>query len=183
LLTTQPDLSSGVTANRNTSSGLHDVGALGVVHIPKCGGTAVCTALANAVPDSYVGPAYFDSDHFGGFDPRLPASSQSRLASPRELRVACTNHRLVMVHHSATNLMASGCRALAAIVREPRSRVLSLYRYLQVMSADERRSWGGLGISGPGAFRLLSRHLPWIPASLAHHQQRDGSSAAYSAAV
>ncbi len=121
------------------------MGALGVVHVPKCGGTAVRDALANGVHDSYLGPGYFDSDHFGGFDPCIPASSQGRMTSPDEMAAACGRHQLVMGHYSAANLNASGCRALATLVREPRSRILSLYRYLQSMSVEERHSWGSWG--------------------------------------
>lgn len=123
-------------------------GCLGVAHIPKCGGLAVRDALAT-LEGSYTGPRYHDLQHFG--DPALvrglPDDKLGELARAEDLRVLAAGHRLLMGHVSVHSLLDAGCRAVAVQVREPRSRLLSLYRYWQAEPEEVSRAWGLWGSS------------------------------------
>jgi hypothetical protein len=48
-------------------------------------------------------------------------------------------------HYSAASLVAAGCTSLAVLVREPRVRLLSLYRYWQGETESDWDSWGAWG--------------------------------------
>jgi hypothetical protein len=136
-------------------------GPLGVVHVPKSGGAAVGKAL-QGLPGCYSGPLYFDYAHFG-YDTRptvVPRRRGAVIASPEELGRALTGATLFIGHVSADTLLRAGCWQLAVQVREPRSRLLSLYRFLQAIPNAERWRWGrwGLGM-GRGADRPLASFL------------------------
>jgi hypothetical protein len=121
---------------------------LGVVHVPKCAGTAVQAALS-ALPVCHSGPVYYDEDHFGWLDPvrQLPPQRAATVATRGQLREAVGGHRLVIGHFSAATLAAAGVRALAVAVREPVSRLLSLYRYWRSLPPDAAASWGEWGVN------------------------------------
>ena len=68
-----------------------------------------------------------------------------------------TSHRVVMGHVSSATLLAATCTDLAVQVREPRSRLLSLYRYWQSQSAPHLTSWGNWGVHVVGAAQLPLR--------------------------
>lgn len=124
------------------------VATLGVVHVPKCAGTAVQAALS-ALPVCHSGPVYYDEDHFGWLDParQLPPQRAATVATRGQLREVIGSHRLVIGHFSAATLAAVGVRALAVAVREPVSRVLSLYRYWRSLPPDAAASWGEWGVT------------------------------------
>lgn len=130
------------------TAGAGPAGCLGVAHLPKCGGLAVRDALAS-LEGSYTGPRYHDLQHFG--DPQLiaglPEDKLGELARPEDLRRLAAQHRLVMGHVSVRSLMDAGCRAVAIQVREPRARLLSLYRYWQGEPEEVSRAWGMWGSS------------------------------------
>ena len=119
---------------------------LGILHVPKCGGSAVRSALAQ-LPSCYAGPLYYDPAHFGSDELRrsIPEPNRSTIVGPAALAQVVQSHRLVIGHYSAPSLTAAGCDVLAVQVREPRSRVLSLYRFWQALSPGERAGWGGWG--------------------------------------
>ena len=115
-------------------------GLLGVVHLPKSGGTAVRSALA-ALDDVVAGPCYFDDFMFGGRRPSgLSDDQEARITSPDHLRRMAEGRRLVIGHYQASTLVDAGCQRLAVQIREPRARLLSLYRYWQLPEA--RAGWG-----------------------------------------
>ncbi|MFZ0667400.1 MAG: hypothetical protein WAM97_16720 [Acidimicrobiales bacterium] len=119
---------------------------LGVVHIPKCGGSAVRSALAQ-LEGCYATPLYFDAVHFGTEELRrgIPEPNSDLIANPDQLAAAVSASRLVVGHYSADSLLSAGCAGLAVQVREPRSRILSLYRFWEGQSAEERAGWGMWG--------------------------------------
>lgn len=112
------------------------------MHIPKTGGSAVRSALGGS-PGSYVGPTYMDGAMVGDMDVRtFPPTRRTEFASASALGGLCRTHRLVMGHYGAQTLLDAGCRRLATQVREPRSRLLSLYRFWQAHLKREAASWG-----------------------------------------
>jgi hypothetical protein len=139
----QADIESAETVR---SSGVDLPRCLGVVHVPKCAGTATRLALENS-DGFYGGPLYFDEDHFGSRElvAALPADRQELVASPADLARLASSCRVVFGHYSASSLMAAGCGSLAIQVREPRTRVLSLYRFWRSQDPAERDSWGVWG--------------------------------------
>ena len=118
-------------------------GCLGVVHVPKSGGSAMRSALAQ-LPGCYTGPYYYDRAHFGSDELRraVPQPNQATIVEAGRLAEIVGTHRSVIGHYAAPSLMAAGCAALAVQVREPRSRVLSLYRFWQAQPPHERAGWG-----------------------------------------
>lgn len=128
-------------------------GTLGILHLVKGGGMAVRTVVAG-LPGSYTGPRYFDRQQFP--DPHLlDGASPDVLATvvedEGEYRRTVASRRVVMGHVSSATLLAAGCRALAVQVREPRSRLLSLYRYWQSQSTAHLDTWGRWGTDVVGA--------------------------------
>jgi hypothetical protein len=119
---------------------------LGVIHIPKTGGVALRDAL-KPLDGCYTGPMYFDQVHFGsvGMAQAIPAPNSKSIVSPSDLADIVTNHALVIGHYSTESLTNAGCTSLAVQIREPRSRILSLYRYWQAQSHSVRSQWGRWG--------------------------------------
>lgn len=123
------------------------VRCLGIVHIPKTAGAALRDALSR-VAGCYTGPSYFDWTHFGSADVlnRIPDPNRSTVVSD-ELGEIVQSHRALIGHYSTRTLLDAGCKALATQVREPRARILSLYRFWQSTSEQERADWGPWGAS------------------------------------
>jgi hypothetical protein len=121
-------------------------GCLGVIHVPKCGGSAV-RAVLGQIAGCYTGPLYFDEDFFGraSLAEAVPSPNRESIASLSELTDVVAGHRLVMGHYGASTLVESGCDSLAMEVREPRARLLSLYRFWRAQAESERASWGPWG--------------------------------------
>ena len=117
--------------------------SLGLVHLPKCGGTALRTALTH-VAGCYTGPVYFDRQHFGTdrLVDGVPVQTRHVIGSLEDLRHIVGTHRLVMGHIAADMFVSAGCDSLAVQVREPRARILSLYRFWRAQEEDERSRWG-----------------------------------------
>jgi hypothetical protein len=141
------------------SGGLRVVGAsdtLGIVHIPKTGGTSVAEALhgLDGVSDRDL---YYEPELITGVDVgELPWERRSQFASVGQLRHLCVGNRLLIGHFTAQSLVAAGCSHLAVQLREPRARILSLYRYWQSLSEGERTGWGVWGSKA-----VASSHLPF----------------------
>lgn len=115
------------------------------MHIPKTGGTAVLKAL-EGISESYLGPIYFDPAMIAGVRvAKLPESGQAQFATRSFLRSVCRDSRLVMGHYGAQALIEAGFAHVATQLREPRARLLSLYRYWQSVTDDERNGWGPWG--------------------------------------
>lgn len=120
-------------------------GCLGIVHIPKSAGSAVRDSLTR-IPGCYAGPFYFDKSHFGTREilEGVPRPHRSTVVTA-ELKAIAQSHRVIIGHYSARTLLDAGCQALATQVREPRARILSLYRYWQSTPDQERSGWGSWG--------------------------------------
>jgi hypothetical protein len=102
---------------------------------------------------SYTGPRYFDLQQFPA-DDLLDGASPDVMATivdEDEYRELVASHRVVMGHVSSTTLLTAGCADLAIQVREPRSRILSLYRYWQSQSGPHLATWGNWGLQVVGA--------------------------------
>jgi hypothetical protein len=130
-------------------------GCLGILHLVKGGGMAVRDAVAR-LPGSYTGPRYFDLQQFPSPD-LLDGASEEVLATivdGSDYRQVVGGHRVVMGHVSAATLLAAGCSDLAVQVREPRSRLLSLYRYWQAQTGPHLATWGRWGLEVVGAADL-----------------------------
>lgn len=118
----------------------------GIVHVVKCGGSALRQALAR-LPGSYTGPWYFDADHFAEerFAVGLPEDERKRVVPDADqLSSVVDSHRMIIGHYWARMLTEAGCSSLAVQLREPRSRLLSLHRYWasQVHAPEELGPWG-----------------------------------------
>jgi hypothetical protein len=96
---------------------------------------------------AYTGPLYYDRAHFGSEHllEGLSKGHADQVASVSDLSAVARVHRVIIGHYSAATLLAAGCTALALQVREPRSRLLSLYRFWEAQSPEEKRSWGRWG--------------------------------------
>jgi len=133
-------------------------GCLGILHLVKGGGMAVRDAVA-LLPGSYTGPRYFDRQQFPS-DRLLDGASADVLATIVDddgYRGVVASHRVVMGHVSSATLLGAGCTDLAIQVREPRSRLLSLYRYWQSQSGPHLATWGNWGLDVVGAAHLPLR--------------------------
>jgi hypothetical protein len=128
---------------------------LGILHLVKGGGMAVRDAVAR-LPGSYTGPRYFDLQQFPVVGLLDGASDETlgTIVDEADYREVVGAHRVVMGHVSAATLLAAGCTDLAVQVREPRSRLLSLYRYWQAQSGPHLASWGTWGLEVVGAADL-----------------------------
>jgi hypothetical protein len=140
-------------------------GALGVVHVPKCGGIAVRSALAE-LEGSHAAAPYFDREMVASVDVSiLPLATRHDFVEDEHLREICGDHRLVMGHYSCQLLLDSGCRCLALQLREPRARILSLYRYWQSQPDEVLDEWGEWGRTALASARsslpdfLASRYI------------------------
>ena len=123
-----------------------DMRCLGVLHVPKSGGSSLRVALAQ-MTDCYTGPLYFDHTHFGAtaVAEAVPTPNRETIATLSDLAEITKTHRLIIGHYAGSSLLAAGCHSVALQVREPRSRLLSLYRFWQAQSESVRASWGPWG--------------------------------------
>ena len=79
---------------------------------------------------------------------------QAVLVDDDAYREVVRTHRVVMGHVSSATLVRAGCTSLAIQVREPRSRVLSLYRYWQGQDQAQFDRWGNWGRTVVAAAQL-----------------------------
>ncbi len=99
---------------------------------------------------AYTGPLYYDLGQFWAEEVLVGASAAvrgtivDRSALPAYGDVV-RSHRVVMGHVAAATLTGAGCTRLAIQVREPRSRLLSLYRYWQSQAGPHLSDWGAWG--------------------------------------
>jgi hypothetical protein len=102
------------------------------LHVPKCAGSSVHAALAVAMPDAVVAAKRFDATvfcDFDDFDALVPALRALVAVDDEEID-ALAHCDLVSGHFSLPSLRRiAEPSAIATVVREPRSRLLSLYAY------------------------------------------------------
>lgn len=121
--------------------------AIGIPHVPKVGGTAVRTAV-RSIPGSHATTPYFDEDIIAGVPlsvSGLPETMRGEFLRDGELGELCSQYQLVMGHYSGRHLLDAGCSHLAVLLREPRARVLSLYRYWRAQHPTVISDWGDWG--------------------------------------
>lgn len=105
------------------------------LHIPKSAGESIHSALRAALPPGTLAPQRLDSSVFCGFDdfellrPEARAQIVANLREVQELR----QYRAVSGHFSLpTLLQISDAPSIATVLREPRSRLLSLFMYWRI---------------------------------------------------
>ena len=107
---------------------------LGIVHVPKCAGFSLRSVLADW-DEVHTGPIYLDHSLIGRAELRRAArTSTQQVATLRRMRKIVSRRRAVMGHFSVELLLDAGADQVIVLVREPRSRLLSLFDY-----------WSGLG--------------------------------------
>jgi hypothetical protein len=109
------------------------------MHIPKSAGSSVHAALEAALPPGSLAPQRFDRSVFCDFDAfdLLHADLRSRIAAnPSEIG-ALNGYDAVSGHFSLpTLLQIADARSIATVLREPRTRLLSLYMYWRNPDVD-----------------------------------------------
>jgi hypothetical protein len=89
---------------------------------------------------------YFDQSMIGGIDVgELPDRRRSQFASMGQLQALRRHNLIVVGHFNAQSMVAAGFQRLALQLREPRSRIMSLYRYWRSMPDADRAAWGRWG--------------------------------------
>ncbi len=117
----------------------------------------MATAVAGLVGSGGAG-LYFDQSIIGGIDAReLPTVTRSQFASVSQLRALRRDNRVLVGHFSAQSLVSAGFEHLAVQIREPRSRIVSLYRYWRSLSEADRAEWGLWGSQA-----VAASHLPFM---------------------
>jgi len=102
---------------------------LGIVHVMKTAGTSL-RSLLSEYGHTYVGPRYLDMrPDFDISDWQTPA--REMVMSPEDLADIFTRMPSAMGHILAQSYLDAGATHLVLTVREPRARVISLFRYLQ----------------------------------------------------
>jgi len=119
---------------------------IGVLHIPKTAGSAIRLAFGQ-IEGFYVGPLYFDDEHFGtrALADAVPPPHSDAIATTSDLAEIVKTHRVIMGHYATRSLVGAGCDSIAMQVREPRCRILSLYRFWQSQSDEARSEQGPWG--------------------------------------
>jgi hypothetical protein len=128
--------------------------ATAIVHVPKCGGTALRRQLEEFEALSPLqGTRYhFDASRTAiwGFAKRARQPSDGMSAQDRrrlfwdasELRSAIQGPGLVMGHISARAFRRLGATDIRAIVREPRIRLMSHFMFWRSMSSEWHAQYG-----------------------------------------
>jgi hypothetical protein len=120
------------------------------MHIPKSGGSSIHTALEAALPPKSLAPQRFDTSPFCDFDDfhLLSPEARSRIVTnPEEVR-SLGQYRAVSGHFSLpTLLQVADAPSISTVLREPRTRLISLYMY-----------WRTPELSGPMAPYAADAH-------------------------
>jgi hypothetical protein len=102
------------------------------MHVPKCGGTSIYTALEAALAPGSFAPQHLDASvfcDFNDFELLCPEARAQVAASLDEIQ-SLRRHRAVSGHFSLTTLLQiAPASSITTVLREPRTRLLSLYLY------------------------------------------------------
>jgi hypothetical protein len=105
------------------------------LHIPKSAGESIHSALHAALPPGTLAPQRLDSSVFCGFEDFELLRPEVRAliaANPRDVQ-ALGQYQVVSGHFSLpTLLQISDAQSISTVLREPRSRLLSLYMYWRI---------------------------------------------------
>jgi hypothetical protein len=115
---------------------------LGFLHVPKTAGMSLRQALGSTLDANDIAPWDLDSTVFGPFrnfeSLWTPIRNRIFLGTPDALR----GYRAIMGHFSLTLLQqVVDASDIAIFLREPRARLLSLYRYWRSWSEAEHQNW------------------------------------------
>jgi hypothetical protein len=102
------------------------------LHIPKSAGGSIHLALEEALSPGSLAPQRFDSSlfcDFDDFDSLRPEARSQVVTNSRELQ-SLGRYRAVSGHFSLTALLQiADASSISTVLREPRTRLLSLYMY------------------------------------------------------
>ena len=114
------------------------------LHVPKTAGSSVSDAIraaaASAEPPLDVCPFGLDTALFGAFDRvgQIPADRGVFTGDPDDLR----GYDVILGHFALSSLVSGRSpEDVAALFREPRARLLSLYTYWRSWPEDFHASW------------------------------------------
>lgn len=110
------------------------------LHIPKSGGLSICTALETALPPGALAPQRFDTSTFCDFNDfeLLRPEIRAMIATTPSMVRSLGQYRAVCGHFSLSTLSQITDRSfIATVLREPRTRLLSLYVYWRVSGIDD----------------------------------------------
>jgi hypothetical protein len=102
------------------------------LHIPKSGGVSIHTALEAALAPGSLAPWRFDTSTFCDFKDfeLLNPAGRALVAATMEEVQSLGSYRVVSGHFSLTTLLqVAPASSIATVLREPRTRLLSLYTY------------------------------------------------------
>lgn len=166
------------------------INPVGIVHTPKCAGSALRSWISGNVPRAYIGPRYYADS---SFTPRrllgrrvqmamhsgLPVAEREQYWNLRDLRRFATQHSVVMCHMSVADFVRAGFREMHVIVREPRIRLLSQFLFWRSLPdaafagrGEPARAQGAAVAGTVGHFlREVDRSLTgrrWHPSCMAY---------------
>jgi hypothetical protein len=131
-----------------------------LLHVPKCGGDAITSALEAALPPNSLAPLRLDTSIFCDFDDFDALRQEARaqlIARPGEVR-ALRNYRAIAGHFSLSTLRSVvPISAICTVLREPRARLLSLYTYWRTARTTDD-FWAPYRV-GANAWRPLTEFL------------------------
>jgi len=105
---------------------------VGIVHIQKCGGTNLKQVMVSS-PDFYGGPRYWGGSAFQRSKAFVSdRSKKTKWAPIWELSGIVDDHAGIIGHYTGSTLIEAGCSTILFYAREPRSRVISQYRFWQI---------------------------------------------------
>jgi hypothetical protein len=128
-------------------------GPLCFMHVPKCAGTSVHTALQAAFPPGSIAsplsepPVYGDASVFCDVSTleRLPPEVRARVAVEGAQIGTLAGKRVVSGHFSLSTLLrVTPASHIATVLREPRARLLSAYMHMRL--APVPNFWDSYGL-------------------------------------
>jgi hypothetical protein len=137
---------------------------VGIVHVPKSAGTALAMVVKGH-SSAYAGPRYHESTSFPAAHVRsLRGRQRDTVMTVDHARAIFEDHDVIVAHASSAFFRAAGADHVIAIVREPRARLLSLYREWQGITeaniADLGRRGTDLRAATGGGLRRFLESRP-----------------------
>lgn len=111
------------------------------MHIPKSGGMSIHAALESALPSDYFAPQHFDTSVFCAFNEfdSLCPETRAEIAATEDEREILGTYNVVSGHFSLPTLSKiTDPSSVVTILREPRTRLISLYVYWRIPEIYER---------------------------------------------
>lgn len=134
-------VSRPVGVNAELDRDCADSGPRCFMHIPKSGGVSIHTALESALPAESLAPQRFDTSvfcDFKDFDLLCP-ETRAEITVTKDEQKTLNTYRAVSGHFSLSTLsQIADPSSIATILREPRTRLISLYLYWRTPEIFER---------------------------------------------